>query len=130
MFLPVGTKRTRVWWCAQAEALYTLATAVDVGVGAAAVNAVCFCNRAAAAHALVCALSLTALTSLPLRSASCWSPCSDDKCANRHAKGLARGERKLSLNEGESQTFAAYVYMRVRTTIAWREIGGRRETAS
>ena len=37
----------------------------------------------------------------------------------RIVKGLARGDRKWSL----------YVFMRVRATIVWREIVGRRETA-
>jgi hypothetical protein len=31
---------------------------------------------------------------------------------------------------GNSQTFAAYVYVRVRATTVSREIGGRRETAA
>ena len=43
---------------AQAEALYTMAVAVDAGAAAAAVNAVCFCNRAAAVHAQVRTLLL------------------------------------------------------------------------
>jgi hypothetical protein len=41
------------------------------------------------------------------------------------------GNRKWPLNlMDKSQTFATYVYMRVRTTIMSREIGGRREMAS
>jgi hypothetical protein len=41
------------------------------------------------------------------------------------------GRQKMVLETIDtSQTFAAYVYMRLRATLVCREIGGRRETAA